>query len=472
MLNRTATAITPAKEVRFQTNAIYRGDCEDMLRRFPERCVDLIYADPPFFSNRSYEILWDDGYELRAFEDRWKGGLDNYVAWMTDRLRWCHHVLKETGSLYLHCDHHASHYLKVEMDKIFGERNFRNEIIWKRTSAHSGESQSRRSFGGVHDTILFYTKSGDYDFHPQYTKYEEEYLNKFYNNSDPDGRLWMSDNLTAAGVRHGESGKPWRGVDPSLKGNHWKFTIQKLDELDKAGRIYFPKKTGGIPRYKRYLDEMPGILLQDIWTDITPVSAHSKERDGYPTQKPLALLNRIISISSNPDDIVLDPFCGCGTTIVAAHELKRRWIGIDVSPTACKLMRQKMESRSRNKVEVIGLPQTIEELKKIHHFEFQNWVFDRLYGRVNPRKTGDLGIDGWIELDIPTQVKQYDRVGRVEVDKLETAIERFYGYHDGTRGVLIGFSFTRDAHDEVARAKLKKKMEIRLMTVKEILDTT
>lgn len=231
--------------MRFQSNTIYCGDCEYILQRFPECTVDLVYADPPFFSNRSYEILWDDGYELRAFEDRWKGGLDNYVAWMTDRLRWCYHMLKETGSMYLHCDHHAFHYLKAEMDKIFGERNFRNEIIWKRTSAHSGVSQSRRSFGGVHDTILFYSKSDNYSFYPQYTAYEEKYLEQFYRHYDSNGRRFRLSDLTASGIRHGESGKEWHGIDPSTKGNHWKYTVQKLDELEKAGRIYFAKKAGG-----------------------------------------------------------------------------------------------------------------------------------------------------------------------------------------------------------------------------------
>jgi DNA methylase len=276
----------------------------------------------------------------------------------------------------------------------------------------------------------------------------------------------------ASGIRHGESGKPWRGIDPASRGNHWKYTIQKLDELDKAGRIHFPKKTGGVPRYKRYLDEMPGILLQDIWTDISPISSHSKERDGYPTQKPLTLLSRIITVSSNPDSIVLDPFCGCGTTIVAAHESKRRWIGIDVSPTACKLMRRKMEKISGHKVEIINLPQTIEELKQLHHFEFQNWVFEKLHGRVNLRKVGDLGIDGWVNLNTPTQIKQSEHVGREKVDLFETAIERFYGNAVKEKeGVIVGFSFTKDAFDEIARAQLHKNMRIKLITVREILNT-
>lgn len=243
-----------------------------------------------------------------------------------------------------------------------------------------------------------------------------------------------------------------------------------MERLYKEGRVV-QTKPGNVPREKRYLDEMPGIELQDIWLDIKPVS-NSKEDLGYPTQKPERLLEKIITATSNPTDIILDPFCGCGTAIVVAHKLGRRWIGIDVSPTACKLMRKRMETLTRSVVETIGLPQTSEDLRSLHYFEFQNWVFDRLHGRVNPRKVGDLGVDGWLEFNIPTQVKQYDHVGRVDVDKLETAVERQFSRTQGTKGYLIGFSFTRDAFEEVARAKLKKNMEIKLITVKEILDTT
>jgi DNA modification methylase len=465
MLNQTVNAIN-LQDVRFQANTIYCGDCKDILRHFPENSVDLIYADPPFFSNRRYEIIWNDGYELRAFEDRWRGGLDNYVAWMVERLGWCHHVLKETGSMYLHCDHHAVHYLKVEMDKIFGERNFINEIIWRRQTAHSDTKQGAKHYGRLHDTILFYTKSKNYSWNQQYTAYEEAYINDFYDGVDKDGRKYTLGDITGpGGAAKGNPHYEYLGVT-----RYWRYSKETMEKLYKAGRIV-QTKPGNVPRYKRYLDEMPGVPLQDVWGDVKPVST-GKESDGYPTQKPELLLERIIKTSSNSNDIILDPFCGCGTTIVTAHKLERRWIGIDVSPTACKLMLKKMKSLSRKEAPIIGLPQTEEELKRIHHFEFQNWVFDRLYGRVNPKKVGDLGIDGWIDLNIPTQVKQYEHVGRVDVDKLETAVERFYGKSNGMRGVLIGFSFTRDAYDEIARAKLKKNMEIRLMTVKEILDMT
>jgi DNA methylase len=203
---------------------------------------------------------------------------------------------------------------------------------------------------------------------------------------------------------------------------------------------------------------LKGIPLQDIWTDVRPVG-QTKEDLGFPTQKPEALLERIVNTSSDPTDIVLDPFCGCGTAIAVAHKLGRRWVGIDVSPTACKLMAKRMRS-ARAKVAEIGLPRTSEQLRQIEAFEFQNWVFDALHGRVNPRKTGDMGIDGWIELNVPVQVKQSDGVGRKVVDEFETSIKRYYGLKPNIRGVIVGFSFTKDAFDEVARAKMEESMDI------------
>jgi DNA modification methylase len=449
-----------------ETNVIYCGDNTEVMRRdILDNSIDLIYADPPFFSNKPYEVLWGNGYELRAFEDRWKGGIENYVAWMEPRLRECLRALKNTGSIYLHCDWHAGHRLQVLMDKIFGERLV-NEIIWKRTSAHTGEGIIR-SFGTVHDVILFYTKTENYTFVPQHVPYDKTYVEKFYRNVDKDGRRWTSSDLMAAGIRHGESGKPWRGIDPNKRGNHWKFTIAKLGELAKEGRIYFPKKAGGVPRYKRYLDEMEGQLLQDIWMDILPIQAHSKERLGYPTQKPEQLLERIISVSSNPLDIVLDPFCGCGTTLVVAQKLGRRWVGIDVSPTACKLMGNRLR-KLHAQYKIIGLPKTVEELRALQPFEFQNWVFEKLHGRVNPRKVGDFGIDGWIELDVPLQVKQSDGVGRNVVDNFETAIRRM----GKKRGVIVALSFGSGAFSEAARAHNEEGLEIKLKTVEEILKET
>ena len=279
---------------------------------------------------RRFEILWYDGFERRAFEDRWKGGINNYIDWMFERLKHCYRVLKDTGSMYLHCDHHASHYLKVEMDRLFGERNFINEIIWKRQTAHSDTKQGAKHYGRLHDTILFYAKSATaaYTWNTQYTQYEQEYIDSSYDGTDPDGRKFMLDNIGGpGGASKGNPKYEFLGVT-----RYWRYSKEKMEELYKQGKIV-QTKPGNVPRYKRYLDEGKGVEIQDIWIDIKPVG-NSKEDLGYPTQKPKLLLERIINTSSHPMDIVLDPFCGCGTATAVAHKLGRRWIGIDVSPTA------------------------------------------------------------------------------------------------------------------------------------------
>ncbi len=404
------------------TNVIYCGDNIEVLRRdILDNSVDLIYTDPPFFSNKHYEILWGDGYELRSFEDRWKGGVENYIAWMEPRLRECQRVLKETGSLYIHCDYHASHYLKVMLDKrIFGESKFRNEIIW---FYGPKASQKYPTFQEKHDTIFLYTKSDKFTFNQILQEYSDATL------AERHTRFRFKDN----------NGK-------------YRMTTRR----DSKGKKY---------RAKVYLHE--GVHISDVW-DIPIINATSKERLGYPTQKPEALLERIINASSNPMDIVLDPFCGCGTTIAVAHRLGRRWIGIDVSPTACKLMEKRMRKLNAKDFKMIGLPQTIEELRALQPFEFQNWVFEKLHGRVNPRKVGDYGVDGWIELDVPTQVKQSEDVGRNVVDNFETAIRRM----GKKRGVIVALSFGKGAYEEVARVKNEEGLEIRLKTVEEILKET
>lgn len=448
-----------------KTNVIYCGDCAEVMHNhIPNESVDLIYVDPPFFSNRQYEVIWGDGYELRAFEDRWKGGVENYIAWIEPKIRECHRVLKSTGSMYLHCDWHANAHLRILMDQLFGENNIVNEIIWKRTSAHTGEGKVRR-FGAVHDTILFYAKSDNYSFNPQYVPLDEDYVAKFYRHVDEDGRRYRLSDLTASEVRHGETGKPWRGINPSKIGRHWAFPPTKLEELVKEGRIYFSKKKGGVPAYKRYLDEIKGQLLQNIWTDIMPIQAQSKERLGYPTQKPETLLERIIKISSNPTDIVLDPMCGCGTAIVVAHKLKRKWIGIDISPTACKLMAKRMSGIGARDFEIIGLPKTLSEIKKMQPFEFQNWVMEKLIAHPSKVRTGDMGIDGRLFDGTPIQVKQSEGVGRNVIDNFETAMKR----ERKKKGIIVALSFGKGAHEEVARAKNQDGIEIELKTVEDLI---
>jgi len=368
--------------------------------------------------------------------------------------------MKDTGSLYLHLDHHASHYMKVEMDKLFGETNFINEIVWKRTiGGHSDTKQGAKHYGRSHDVILFYTKGDEYTWHQQFEPYSEEYKDSFYKNIEPEtGRRFALSAIDGpGGASKGNPHYEFLGVT-----RYWRYSKEHMEQLFKEGRI-IQTKPGNVPRYKRYLDEMKGVPLSDVWENVKPI-AQAKESLGFPTQKPEELLDRMILTSSNPTDIVLDPFCGCGTAIAVAHKLGRRWVGVDVSPTACKLMAKRMRSL-RAKVEEIGLPQTVSDLKKIQPFEFQNWVMEKLYGRISARKTGDMGIDGYYLDGTPIQVKQSEEVGRNVVDNFETAIKRA----DRKKGVIVAFSFGKGAHEEVARAKLEDGVEIILKTVEEIL---
>ena len=442
-----------------ETGDLYCDDNLDLLPTLQPESVDLIYLDSPFFSNRDYEVIWGDEAEVRSFADRWQGGIENYLDWLARRIDHLYPLLRRTGSLYFHCGTTANAHIRRLLDKQFGLDNFRNEIVWKRTGAHS----SARRYGPVHETIFFYTKSREYTWNPSYEEYGEAYL-KRYRYDDGDGRPYYPDNLTARGVRNGSSGQPWRGFDVAAKGNHWKFTIEGLEELDAAGRIYWPRR-GGWPRYKRYRDELKGRATSDVWTDIDPVNAKASERVGYPTQKPEALMRRIITASSNPGDLVLDPFCGCGTTIVAAAHLHRRWLGIDISPTALRVIRQRL-NRERIPYRTHNLPETEEALRKLPPLEFQNWIIDAINGTHAPRRVGDMGIDGYSFFDLlPIQVKQSEKVGRDVVDKFETAVRR-EGKH---KGYIIAFSFGSGAKKEAFRAKTDG-LEIELVTVSTLLD--
>ena len=269
----------------FQINAIYCGDCADTMDRIPEESVDLIYADPPFFSNQRHEMLADDDHEVRAFDDRWEGGIQDYIAWMEPRLRRCSKILRSSGSMYLHCDWHAGHYLKVLMDQIFGASNFQREIIWK-IGWVSGFKSRAKNYIRNHETLLFYTKSKEFTFNKVYV--------------------------------------------PHPKG-------------------YERRGGGKNPR---------GVPLDDVWLDVHSIQhlSFSKEKLGYPTQKPEALLSRLIQVSSNKGDLVLDPFCGSGTTVAAAHKLGRRWVGIDVSPAACKLATRRMGLLGVRGLDAVRLP--------------------------------------------------------------------------------------------------------------------
>ncbi len=436
-------------------NKLYFGDNLHVLREHIDSAsVDLVYLDPPFNSNANYNILFkspegaDSDAQIEAFEDTWhwndnaekafddvmrSGNSDAfellramraflgdndmmaYLAMMAVRLIELHRALKPTGSLYLHCDPTASHYLKLLLDGVFGPTNFQSEIIWKRTSAHSGAKR----FGPVHDVILFYTKSQGFVWNLQYTPYEDEYVRQFFTHVDADGRRWQRTDLTGPGIRKGESSLPWGGYDPTEKKRHWqppsyfydkyeKMTgrpladfpfLQRFDELDRIGLIHKPAKEGGTPRGKRYLEDAPGIPAQDVWNDLRPIHNMSQERLGYPTQKPLALLERIIAASSNEGDVVLDPFCGCGTAVHAAQKLGREWIGIDVTHLAIGLIEKRMKDAFPGLAfDVVGRPQDLNsalDLAARDKHQFELWALSVV--EAQPWKGGRKGADGGID---------------------------------------------------------------------------
>ena len=304
------------------TRIIYCGDCLDQLQKLPDGCVDLIYIDPPFNSNRNYEVFWGETKEKRAFEDR-HASTQAYLDFMRPRCVELHRVLKKTGSFYYHCDWHASHYIKVMLDQIFGENNLQSEIIWRRTQA---KGLAFAGFPNNHDTILYYGSGGDLTFNRPYIKYDpnaldEKTANK-YRHRDPDGRIYRLDNLMNPNPNRPNLTYEFLGVK-----RVWRWTKERMQAAYEKGLVV-QTKPNAVPQLKRYLDEQEGRPIDTIWIDIAPINSQAQERLGYPTQKPLALLERIIKASSNENDIVLDAFCGCGTALVAAENLKRQWIEI------------------------------------------------------------------------------------------------------------------------------------------------
>jgi DNA modification methylase len=442
---------------------IYCDDNLERLAQMPAETVDLIYLDPPFFSNRVYEVIWGDEAEVRSFEDRWEGGMGHYVGWMRERVEQLRRVLKPTGSLYLHCDPNASHYLKVMLDEVFNAPQFRNEVIWKRSAGRKTRNQLPR----VHDVIFLYAKGKNTTWNAPAVPQSEDNARGHDLYRGRDGRLYRLSDLTAPERRFGETGLPWRGLDVTAKGRHWAYPPRELDALDAQGRVYWSKRTG-MPRLMTALEELAHVPIGDVWTDIDPINSSARERLGYPTQKPEALLERIILASSNPGDVVLDPFCGCGTAVAVAHREGRRWIGIDISPTAVEVIRRRFLKQTSGAFTppIEGLPETVEGLKRLKPFEFQNWVINQINGSHSPRKSGDMGIDGytWFTKE-PVQVKQSERVGRNVVDNFETAMRRA----KMDTGWIFAFSFTKDAREEVARAKWQDALTIHPVPVKELL---
>ena len=478
------------------TRVIYCGDNLDQLRKLPDKCVDLIYIDPPFNSNRNYEVFWGETKEKRAFEDRHES-TRAYIDYMRPRCVELSRVLKETGSFYYHCDWHASHYVKVMLDEIFEENNFLNEIIWKRQSSHNDAKQGSKHLGRIHDTIFLYAGGSGrgYKFKHLYTPYDDAYVEKFYRHIEPGTeRRYSLGDLGAPGNDAPGKGNPvyeFLGIKRS-----WRFSKERMEELHKAGRIV-QSKPGATPRQKRYLDEMFGVPLGSVWDDIGPLQGSAQESLGYPTQKPLKLLERILEISSDENDIVLDAFCGCGTALVAAQNLRRQWIGIDISPTACRVMAKRLrdvcgikESEPLWKIGrgfvVRDLPWSEEKLRIIPPFEFENWAVIALGGIPNKTQVGDMGIDGRIfpvsalehrrkptagELQLedrwyPIQVKQKDKVGRPDIDAFEAMMIR----EECSKGFFVSFDYSSDGLSEIGRFFTQTKRVIVPLTVAEILN--
>ncbi len=417
-------------------NILYYGDNLDILRHhIASESVDLVYLDPPFNSNRAYNVLFKEKSgeaspaQIEAFTDTWEwdraaerayddlitdaaadvaqmiaalrqvvGSNDMmaYLVMMAARLVELHRVLKPTGSLFLHCDPTASHYLKIVLDTIFGKENFRNEIIWKRTSSHN----DAKRFADIHDCILYFGKSRGATWNPQFLPHNEKYVQSHYNRLDSKGRRYRLDNI----IRSASMGpRPnlvyeYKGFTPQWG---WRVLREKLEALDADGRVAW--SSSGVPYLVRFLDEMPGAAMPSVWDDIPPVNSQAQERLGYPTQKPLALLERIIAASTNPGDVVLDPFCGCGTAIVAAQKRGRHWIGIDITHLAIALMRYRLcDSFPHAKFDVKGEPADIgsaQMLAESDRYQFQWWALSLVKAKPlegKEKKGADRGIDGVI----------------------------------------------------------------------------
>lgn len=511
-------------------NTLYYGDNLDVLREhIRDESVDLIYLDPPFNSNRSYNVLFREesgkasAAQIEAFDDTWhwanavetyeylvtqvngrvgtlmaalhsvlvgggpaKGNqMMAYLVMMAARLVELRRALKPTGSIYLHCDPTASHYLKVVMDAVFGAENFINELIWQRTLPHGNVS---KKFGASHDTVLFFRKTSQSTWIGSHLPHRAEYLEQFYKYWEPDGRRYRLISCINPNPDRPNLTYDWKGVT-----RVWKYTRERMQRMDEAGLLVYSKS--GIPSYKGYLEDMKGTPAQDIWTDIPPLMGSSVERQGYPTQKPVALLERIISASSNPGDVVLDPFAGCGTTVVAAQKLGRQWLGIDITHLSIGLLKNRLlrdfNQRAGKEYDVKGEPVDLESARQLaldNRYGFQAWALSLVPAHMiagadgnSPKKGADKGIDGLITFiddgshkpkRIIVQVKS-GHVNRGDVGELRGTIER--------EGAVIGVFLTlekatRNMREEAADAGFyespywnKKYPRIQVLEVEEML---
>jgi len=430
-------------------NTLYYGDNLDILRRkVRDETVDLCYIDPPFNSKRNYFQIYNNigkddqaQAQAQAFIDTWTwnelamagfqeiitnyegrytrqtiellkglravlgdGGLLAYLVSMTQRVNEIQRVLKPTGSFYLHCDPTASHYLKLVLDSVFCARggDYVNEITWKRTSNHN---DSKRNFSNLNDIIFLYVKSNAYLFNPQHTSYSQDYIKTNFRYKDEDGRFYSSDNLRSPNPRPNLT-YDYKGYKPHANG--WTVSRERMEELDKQDRLIFPSSHTGRIRVKKYLDEMPGVVIGNVWDDIQAISSQAAERLGYPTQKPEALLERIIQASSNEGDTVLDAYCGCGTTVAVAQRLRRSWIGIDITYQSIAVILKRLEdgfgAAVMDAVVLDGIPRDMESARALAtkkddrvRKEFEKWAlltYSKNRATINEKKGADRGVDG------------------------------------------------------------------------------
>ena len=507
---------------------LYYGDNLPILReQFKDERVDLIYLDPPFNSNVDYNVIFREHTggtlptaQILAFEDTWtwtveaeqallelpklngrlaefmdftvryldRNSMSAYLVNMAVRLVELHRVLKSSGSLYLHCDSTASHYLKLVLDIIFDARNFRSEIIWKRTNVHSDS----KTWSHVSDTIFFYTKSDEFTWNALYEPHSDEYVESKYSHEEPDGRLYTLGDMTSPSPRPNMMYE-WKGHASPPKG--WRFSRETMEQLDAEGRIWYPTDKSKRPRLKRYLEDSKGRLMGNVWTDIYPINSQAAERLGYPTQKPLALLERIIRASSNPGDIVLDPFCGCGTAVVAAEKLGRRWLGIDVTHLSVALVESRLKAEAGlqpgEDFHVEGTPKSLDAAQFLFDqdaFQFQFWAVGLIgaqpYGATSARKRGkrggDNGIDGVMYFRTPggemlekciVSVKGGEHLNPGMVRDLVGVLQR----EKAAMGVFISLhDVTSGMKQEAAKAGVyeyggRAYSKVQLMTVAELL---
>lgn len=412
-------------------NRLAIGDNLELLKLLPNESIDLIYLDPPFNSNKNYIVV--DKHQVKYFKDVWKGDQYTYLEFMFDRLLLMKTKLKDTGSLYLHCDPSWSHYIKVMMDKVFGQHNFRNEIIWKRTADVGAFKKRNSSFANLHDVIFFYTKSK---------------INTFYNQVIPgtfdESRFKLDD-------KDGKGFYYFADLNKCSQGTIDRLTIVNEIKQRSSGKYY----------YKRYLSRVKykGNLIGNIWDDLNRVSSPI-----YPTEKPLALLERIIKASSNEGDIVLDPFMGSGTTLVAANNLNRKFIGFDISASAMITARSRLGDA---KYEIFRMLWNYDDIRTIDPFIFEKMIVEKLGGIPNDVQRGDMGIDGRI-IDAHKaliQVKRSDGIGRNVIDNFASAIRR----EKMDKGIIVAFSFGKGAEMEVARLRMEDTIDIELKQVKDLI---